>query len=68
MEELKPCPFCGGQAKMQFGYPRQQKDKLKQVFIKCCVCKAKTATMYQQPYQAWEECIQYAIFAWNKRC
>ena len=54
MEELKPCPFCGGQAKMQFGYPRQQKDKLKQVFIKCCVCKAKTATMYQQPYQAWE--------------
>lgn len=33
MEKLKPCPFCGGEAKiMKMGYPH---------WVYCCECGAK---------------------------
>lgn len=67
MTELKPCPFCGGEAMMQYGYPRQQGGKWKKVFVKCKVCKAKTQTIDQLPFQAWEECKKRAKDAWNRR-
>ena len=28
--KLKPCPFCGGEAKMKHGYPGQQRKGIRQ--------------------------------------
>lgn len=67
MAELKPCPFCGGEAKMKFGNPSQQKQNQKSVFIQCKTCKAKTETIRQMPYEAWEDCKETAINSWNRR-
>lgn len=65
-QNLRECPFCGGEAKMQFGWPAQQK-KQKMVFVKCKSCGCKTKTVYQMAYQAWDDCKRYAVEAWNRR-
>lgn len=67
MSELKPCPFCGGEARIQYGYPNQQKQGRRMVFVKCRECKAKTETVYQLPFVAWNDCKRWAIAAWNRR-
>ena len=33
--ELKPCPFCGGEAKMKHGYPGQQRAGIRQAVVQC---------------------------------
>lgn len=64
---LKPCPFCGGIAKVQYGYPSQQKNRRNQVFVKCTKCMAKTETVYQEAYEAWADCELHAVAKWNRR-
>jgi len=64
---LKPCPFCGGEAKMQFGWPSQQGREQKMVFVICKTCCGKTKTIRQAPFQAWEDCKRYAVELWNRR-
>jgi Lar family restriction alleviation protein len=57
MEELKPCPFCGGEAKSIKGYYLGSK-KTKWHKIYCIRCQNRT----------WEHPIKRdAIAAWNKR-
>jgi len=65
--ELKPCPFCGGKAKIQLWWPAAQKANKKTIFIMCKSCGCKTQTVYQVPYMAWDDCKRYAIEAWNRR-
>ena len=65
--ELKPCPFCGGKAKLKLGMPYQQKPDRKQAFVQCTSCQAKTITYFRLPYQSWEDTKRYAIEAWNRR-
>ena len=67
MEQLKPCPFCGGKAKIQYGFPNQQGNRHKEVFVKCKVCNAKTKTIKQYPFTKWEDCLKTAIYLWNRR-
>lgn len=67
MTELKSCPFCGGEPKLQKGWPAKQKPGLKMVFVKCKGCGAKTATIYQLGFMSLDECVQYAIRDWNRR-
>lgn len=67
LEQLEHCPFCGGKAKIQYGFPNQQGNKHKEVFVKCTVCNAKTKTIKQYPFTKWEDCLKTAICLWNRR-
>ena len=51
MENLLPCPFCGGEAVEEGTYRYAR-------FIMCSVCEARTAD-----YLEWDN----AFKAWNKR-
>ena len=66
--ELKLCPFCGSEAKLKFGMPYEQELDRKQAFVQCKVCRAKTRTFFQTPYQSWEDTKRFAIETWNRRC
>lgn len=64
---MKPCPFCGGRAKLLHGKPNQQKEGMAQAFIQCSTCKAKTKTFIHLPYQAWLDVERCAVEAWERR-
>ena len=51
--ELKPCPFCGGEA----GIMRYH--HIKAAFCFCTVCKVRMPNMLTR---------EEAIEAWNRRC
>jgi Lar family restriction alleviation protein len=59
MVELKPCPFCGGEAalKEMAPYPNQAPDRW---FVTCEACDVL-------PDSAWDEPKAEAIAAWNTR-
>lgn len=67
MEELKPCPFCGGEARLKHGFPSQQKPGKRTSFVQCKDCKAKTETIVQVAFMAWKDVDRYAVEAWNRR-
>ena len=52
MNELKPCPFCGGDAKIV------DVEDLKGFFALCKHCNASTRIFYSE---------EVAIEAWNRR-
>ena len=65
--ELKPCPFCGGEAKMKHGFPNRQNKRIRQSLVQCKVCGCRTVTYEQLAYQAWSEVDRIASEAWNRR-
>lgn len=65
--KLKPCPFCGGEAKMKHGYPSQQRAGMRQAVVQCKSCGCRTVTYRQLPYQPWKKVDEQAIFVWNRR-
>ena len=56
MAELKPCPFCGGEAKLD--------HLVKSSIVWCKCCMASTKSMEFSPEYASDE---KAIEAWNRR-
>ena len=59
MEELKPCPFCGGEAVIREWYIRGTANR-KHYRVECKNCGARCT--------AWEyNRINKAIAAWNRR-
>jgi Lar family restriction alleviation protein len=59
---LKPCPFCGGEAKPikhSFWDERTQSFSDKTYSIVCCVCSASTYPFYRTEEEA--------VDAWNRR-
>lgn len=65
--KLKPCPFCGGRAKLKHGYPYRQIKGMRQAVVQCKSCGCRTITYRQLPYQSWTEVDDEAVNAWNKR-
>ena len=57
MEELKPCPFCGGHANI-VTVTRHIKNNL--IVVKCDLCGASTKTFSENKEET-------ATFAWNRR-
>jgi Lar family restriction alleviation protein len=67
MNDLTPCPFCGGYAKLLHGKPEQQRAGLRIAFVQCRSCHAKTRTFSQSAYEAVKDLDKLATDAWNKR-
>ena len=77
MAELKPCPFCGGEAKVAFAHPEFMLKRLKfrYVFAGCTKCnvttplfnaKNKTGSPLFNDYNT-EQAKKKATEAWNRR-
>lgn len=66
-QRLRNCPFCGGEAKIKRGMPKQQRNDCKQAFIQCRRCGAKTKTLYSLAFQSWRDVETCAIKNWNRR-
>lgn len=66
--ELKPCPFCKGEAKLKHGLPRNQKQGVRQALVQCRKCGCRTPLISQLPYEAWKDVDDLAIALWNRRC
>lgn len=55
-DNLKPCPFCGGQASVQMMFHSMLSNEY---FVKCKKCGAETERYYKGRYGA--------VKAWNRR-
>ena len=62
-EELKPCPFCGGEADLSF--IGNDYTKSRKVTIKCKGCRAKRTDAALRYSHEWV--ARVAIDYWNKR-
>lgn len=63
-EQLKPCPFCGGEAKI---YMEHKKIGLT-LWGQCTKCYAKTSGYCPiDDLESFEKCKKLAITAWNRR-
>lgn len=66
---IKPCPFCGGVAKLRKGYSYNEREFY--VFVKCSDCYAKSQAFKNPRHPAednWEsENCKAAAAAWNNR-
>ena len=64
--ELKPCPFCGGEAKFRHIGKGTYRDKLG-VLVRCKNCGASTEIFYPLSMTSYETRKQNVIEAWNRR-
>lgn len=60
MNELKPCPFCGNEAKEHAAFSSGIISKVG-VYVECSSCGASTSTFWKGEQQ------QQAVNAWNTR-
>ena len=70
MPELKPCPFCGGEAKLVettecWGHGEFHKVK----YVACKLCGSKGHTVCDMDiYDGYADSLDDAIKHWNVRC
>ena len=65
--KLKPCPFCGGEAKLKKGFPSRQIAHCRQAVVQCKECGCRTITFKQMPMERWQDVDKEAIETWNNR-
>ena len=60
MDELKPCPFCGGEAEIETFYPSSPMRLLgwKYAYVECQVCGCRSGVKIG---------VDEAIETWNRR-
>lgn len=56
MQELKPCPFCGGEAELSKYYPGFSRKSY--VMVRCRSCRANTGDWRRR---------DIAVARWNRR-
>lgn len=64
--ELKPCPFCGGEAKFRHIGKGTYKNELG-VLVRCKSCGASTEIYYPLGWTSYEERKRSVIEKWNRR-
>lgn len=63
--ELKPCPFCGGEAKIINYTNKEVSPHKNKTYVECSKCNSGTGVFTQKGVSI--EYIQEAIEAWNRR-
>lgn len=59
---LKPCPFCGGEARLK------KHQRLEQTwYVQCKNCGVRTPNSVQLPYESWKTAMNYPVRLWNRR-
>ena len=63
---LKPCPFCGSEARAWVrSIPAVRDDLFYNGYVSCTACNAKVRSLYQHP--TGPEAIADAAESWNQR-
>ena len=68
IDQIKPCPFCGGDALVERRYSERKRRSF--VFVKCVVCDAqsKTAISGEGEYSNMPDpACEYVVRTWNMR-
>ena len=73
MKELKPCPFCGGEAEICSAF--ENKFLGKYWYVRCKICHSRSSDVYEsltelepnQEYEAIKKAWSKAIKIWNGR-
>lgn len=66
MITLKKCPFCGGEAKLQFDIADNAALGTPTMYIECVECFARPHIAFLSEENAGEQ-VMYIIDAWNER-
>lgn len=61
MKELKPCPFCGGEAEISINKTKQAQTSV----IRCSVCSCQKTMLKYPNYKG--DIEQDIIESWNRR-
>lgn len=72
MAELKPCPFCGNEARIAV---KQDSGRRRVWYVRCSKCNARTDGCYEpidldewaKPHEKIAETIDRAVKLWNRR-
>ena len=67
MTDLKPCPLCGGKAKLKRGLPRVNRAPERYALVQCLDCMARTQTYRQAAMEPGVNVDEYAARHWNTR-
>ena len=59
---LKPCPFCGGEARLKKHYRLEQTW-----YVQCNKCGIRTKNTTQCAYEPWKTAMNAPVNQWNKR-
>ena len=65
MDEIKPCPFCGGDGVLKTNHNHTKERYYTAVRCTNCYCQARTFVTSAEPD---EQINSKAISAWNTRC
>jgi Lar family restriction alleviation protein len=65
--ELKPCPFCGGEAELVKAFPLDGQTHYEVAKVRCSMCKCQTDDYILNGYYGSTDTVQDAFEAWNKR-
>ena len=65
--ELKPCPFCGGEAELIKQYHLDGQTHYEVAKVRCSMCKCQTDDYILDGYYGSTDTAQDAVDDWNKR-
>jgi len=64
-EMLRPCPKCGGKAKLRRGLPNMGNSKNRYALVQCLKCNYKTPTLKPFKGESDKSLKERAIQLWN---
>lgn len=65
--ELRPCPFCGGEAELCKSYGNDGQVHYDTAYVRCTKCHAKTKTVITNGYYGVKTTARDVMNDWNRR-